>query len=138
MNIIYLASQSTAIYHKSSTDDKAHQIEYQYNTTDKKHYQTKQKQIEKFPHVTGSIALQFSDTIEKVLENAENLSGGERQKVLLARIFMQNPDVIILDESFNAIDEETGELTDHTHGLLTYEQATTPSVYKKITSPSFN
>lgn len=45
----------------------------------------------------------------EVLENAENLSGGERQKILLARIFMQNPDVIILDESFHSIDERTGE-----------------------------
>ena len=44
-----------------------------------------------------------------VLENASNLSGGDRQKVLLGRIFMQNPDVIILDESMNALDEETGE-----------------------------
>ena len=44
-----------------------------------------------------------------VLENASNLSGGDRQKIILARLFMQNPDVVILDESFNAIDEETGE-----------------------------
>lgn len=44
-----------------------------------------------------------------VLENAANLSGGDRQKIILGRIFIQNPDVIILDESFNAIDEETGE-----------------------------
>lgn len=44
-----------------------------------------------------------------VLENATNLSGGDKQKIILGRIFMQNPDVIILDESFNAIDEETGE-----------------------------
>lgn len=44
-----------------------------------------------------------------VLENSSNLSGGDRQKIILGRVFMQNPDVIILDESFNAIDEETGE-----------------------------
>jgi subfamily B ATP-binding cassette protein MsbA len=44
-----------------------------------------------------------------VLENSSNLSGGDRQKIILGRIFMQNPDVIILDESFNAIDEDTGE-----------------------------
>ena len=44
-----------------------------------------------------------------VLENASNLSGGDRQKIILARLFMQNPDVVILDESFNAIDEDTGE-----------------------------
>ena len=44
-----------------------------------------------------------------VYENGTNLSGGDRQKIMLARIFLRNPDVIILDESFNAIDEETGE-----------------------------
>lgn len=44
-----------------------------------------------------------------VLENASNLSGGDRQKILLARLFIQNPDVVILDESLNAIDEDTGE-----------------------------
>lgn len=44
-----------------------------------------------------------------VYENGTNLSGGDRQKIMLARIFLRNPDVIILDESFNAIDEKTGE-----------------------------
>lgn len=44
-----------------------------------------------------------------VYENGTNLSGGDRQKIMLARIFLRNPDVLILDESFNAIDEKTGE-----------------------------
>ena len=47
------------------------------------------------------------DTI--VYENASNLSGGDKQKIMLGRIFLYDPDVIILDESFSAIDEETGE-----------------------------
>ena len=45
----------------------------------------------------------------KVYENGANLSGGDRQKIMLGRIFLRNPDVIILDESFNALDEKTGE-----------------------------
>lgn len=44
-----------------------------------------------------------------VYENAANLSGGDRQKIILGRIFLKNPDVIILDESFNAMDEKMGE-----------------------------
>lgn len=44
-----------------------------------------------------------------VYENGTNLSGGDKQKIMLGRIFLQNPDVIILDESFNAIDEKSGE-----------------------------
>lgn len=44
-----------------------------------------------------------------VYENGTNLSGGDRQKIMLARIFLRNPDVIILDESFNAIDEKAGK-----------------------------
>ena len=44
-----------------------------------------------------------------VYENGANLSGGDKQKIMLGRIFLQDPDVIILDESFNAIDEKSGE-----------------------------
>lgn len=33
----------------------------------------------------------------------------DKQKIMLGRIFLQDPDVIILDESFNAIDEKSGE-----------------------------
>lgn len=49
------------------------------------------------------------DGLDKfVYENGTNLSGGDKQKIILARIFIRNPDVIILDESFNSIDEKTG------------------------------
>ena len=44
-----------------------------------------------------------------VYENGANLSGGDRQKIMLGRIFLQDPDVIILDESFSALDEKSGE-----------------------------
>ncbi len=37
-------------------------------------------------------------------ENGHNLSGGERQKILLARTLLRNTDFIILDETMNEID----------------------------------
>jgi ABC-type bacteriocin/lantibiotic exporter with double-glycine peptidase domain len=43
----------------------------------------------------------------KVLENGSNLSGGDKQKIALARLYLENPDVIILDEMTNSIDEST-------------------------------
>ena len=37
-------------------------------------------------------------------ENGHNLSGGERQKIILARTLLTNKDFIILDETMNEID----------------------------------
>lgn len=45
------------------------------------------------------------DTIIK--ENGANLSGGDKQKIALARLYTENPEVIILDEVTNSIDKET-------------------------------
>lgn len=45
------------------------------------------------------------NTIINVQSN--NLSGGEKQKISLARLFTQNPDVMIFDEPTSAMDKES-------------------------------
>ena len=40
-----------------------------------------------------------------ILENGSNLSGGDKQKLALARLYLEQPDVIILDESTNSMEE---------------------------------
>lgn len=43
-------------------------------------------------------------------ENADNLSGGEKQRLALGRVFLMNPDVFLLDEPSSALDEDTEQL----------------------------
>jgi len=45
-------------------------------------------------------ALRCPDADAKV----ENLSGGERRRIALARLFLQRPDVLMLDEISNSLD----------------------------------
>ena len=40
-------------------------------------------------------------------ENGHNISGGERQRILLARSLLQNKKVLILDETMNELDINT-------------------------------
>ena len=39
-----------------------------------------------------------------VAERGQNLSGGQRQRIALARVFLQDPPVLILDEATSALD----------------------------------
>ncbi|HVK07782.1 MAG TPA: ABC transporter ATP-binding protein [Gemmataceae bacterium] len=40
----------------------------------------------------------------KVAERGANLSGGQKQRIALARVFLQNPPILILDEATSALD----------------------------------
>jgi ATP-binding cassette subfamily B protein len=43
----------------------------------------------------------------RIGENGSNLSGGQKLRVAFARLFVANPDIIILDEASSALDIET-------------------------------
>jgi ATP-binding cassette subfamily B protein len=58
----------------------------------------------KLAHIHDAILAMPGGYHAKLAERGQNLSGGQRQQIALARIFLKNPPILILDEATSALD----------------------------------
>ena len=68
------------------------------------------KKLHEAIEATGltSFIHQFSEGLKKIItEDGKNISGGQRQRIAIARALYKDADVIILDEPFNELDEQS-------------------------------
>jgi ABC-type multidrug transport system fused ATPase/permease subunit len=57
-----------------------------------------------------SITAELTETLGKTIaENGRNISGGQQQRITIARAFYKEADLLILDEPFNEMDDQSGE-----------------------------
>jgi ATP-binding cassette subfamily B protein len=58
----------------------------------------------------------------QIAERGANLSGGQRQRLALARVFLQNPPILILDEATSALDTISERLVQQAIGTASRDR----------------
>jgi len=81
------------------------------------------------PDATAKGALDRVGLSWAVHERTERLSGGERQRVAIARMFVQNPDLVVADEPVSSLDPA------HTAAMLGLLCASTPTATTTAAEP---
>lgn len=96
------------------TDSLMDKVSKYQDILDKRNFYAMESTIKKVASGLGITAMGLET-------NLGNLSGGQRAKVILAKLLLQNPEVIVLDEPTNFLDKEHIEwLSDY---LITFEGA---------------
>ncbi|KAK1937374.1 ABC transporter family protein [Babesia divergens] len=107
---IGVVSQETVLFHTSIRDN----IRYaKLDATDEEVYEAL-KQASLYDRV-----MSFPDKLDTIVgERGMRLSGGEKQRVSIARCFLKNPPIIILDEATSSLDSKTEAQIQITLGSL--------------------
>jgi len=72
---------------------------------------TDEKLLEKALHISNIDLSNFPINLDsKIYENGKNLSGGQIQKIAIARAIYRNANIIVLDEALSSIDFETKKI----------------------------
>ena len=76
-----------------------------------------QANLDRALEVSGlnELLVKFPEGLNKIItENGKNISGGQQQRVAIARAVYKNSDLVLLDEPFNELDDEsTTKLVNH-------------------------
>lgn len=79
----------------------------QYNAIKHRHLPNREQHIK-------DLMQAFQLPAEYLLQNAQKLSGGEKQRVALIRVLQLNPDILLLDEISSALDQSSsGIISDY-------------------------
>ena len=89
-----------------------------------------------FPFKRKSIELVLKELglFEKIDETIENLSGGQKQAISLARIFLSQPEVMILDEPLSAVDPNRSNFL--LEKILEYQKKTMATIVCSLHQPN--
>lgn len=65
------------------------------------------KPVQKSVYENLNFLSKFNNLDEMIIENGANLSGGDKQRIALSRYFVENAQIVILDEPTSSLDKET-------------------------------